>query len=111
MVWWPILVLTVVWWPVLVLTVVWWPVLMLTVVWWPVLVLTVLWWPVLVRRGGDGRAQLVLLDHGLYQPLTETVRTALANLWRAIVLNDHPGMARFSSQLGVTGGSAGPPGL
>ncbi|KAF0311157.1 putative aarF domain-containing protein kinase 5 [Amphibalanus amphitrite] len=57
---------------------------------------------ILVRRGADGRAQLVLLDHGLYQRLPETVRTALANLWKAIVLNDHPSMARFAGQLGVT---------
>lgn len=27
--------------------------------------------PVLVRKGPDGRAQLVLLDHGLYQFLDE----------------------------------------
>lgn len=28
--------------------------------------------PVLVRKGPDGKAQLVLLDHGLYQFLDET---------------------------------------
>lgn len=27
--------------------------------------------PVLVRKGPDGKAQLVLLDHGLYQFLDE----------------------------------------
>lgn len=28
-------------------------------------------YPVLVRKGPDGKAQLVLLDHGLYQFLDE----------------------------------------
>ncbi|XP_037088432.1 uncharacterized aarF domain-containing protein kinase 5-like isoform X2 [Pollicipes pollicipes] len=57
---------------------------------------------ILVRRDRDGRAELVLLDHGLYQRLSDNVRTSLANLWKAIVLNDHPNMARFAKQLGVS---------
>ncbi|XP_066064888.1 uncharacterized aarF domain-containing protein kinase 5 isoform X3 [Chamaea fasciata] len=47
---------------------------------------------VLVRRGPDGKAQLVLLDHGLYETLSERDRASLCGLWRAIVLRDRDGM-------------------
>ncbi|XP_065255671.1 uncharacterized aarF domain-containing protein kinase 5 [Emys orbicularis] len=56
---------------------------------------------VLVRRGPNGKAQLVLLDHGLYEFLSERDRTALCKLWRAIILRDDTGMRAFSAELGV----------
>ncbi|XP_053815476.1 uncharacterized aarF domain-containing protein kinase 5 [Vidua chalybeata] len=56
---------------------------------------------VLVRRGPDGRAQLVLLDHGLYESLSERDRLALCGLWRAIVLRDRDGMRERAAELGV----------
>nr|XP_023958410.1 uncharacterized aarF domain-containing protein kinase 5 isoform X1 [Chrysemys picta bellii] len=56
---------------------------------------------VLVRRGPKGKAQLVLLDHGLYEFLSERERTALCKLWRAIILRDDTGMRAFSAELGV----------
>ncbi|XP_039381432.1 uncharacterized aarF domain-containing protein kinase 5 isoform X1 [Mauremys reevesii] len=56
---------------------------------------------VLVRRGPDGKAQLVLLDHGLYEFLSERDRTALCKLWRAIILRDDAGMRACSAELGV----------
>ncbi|XP_069588216.1 uncharacterized aarF domain-containing protein kinase 5 isoform X3 [Ranitomeya imitator] len=56
---------------------------------------------VLVNVGPDGRARLVLLDHGLYEHLSERDRTALCKLWRSIVLRDRQRMAEFSAQLGV----------
>ncbi|XP_074024000.1 uncharacterized aarF domain-containing protein kinase 5-like, partial [Numenius arquata] len=56
---------------------------------------------VLVRRGPDGKAQLVLLDHGLYEVLSERDRGALCQLWRAIVLRDDEGMRQRSAELGV----------
>ncbi|XP_068855415.1 uncharacterized protein [Aphelocoma coerulescens] len=56
---------------------------------------------VLVRRGPDGRAQLVLLDHGLYETLSERDRVSLCGLWRAIVLRDHEGMRERAAELGV----------
>ncbi|KAM4689427.1 putative aarF domain-containing protein kinase 5 [Discoglossus pictus] len=56
---------------------------------------------VLVTKGPDGKAQLVLLDHGLYEYLSESNRTALCKLWRAIVLRNHHDMEKHSSQLGV----------
>ncbi|XP_054276944.1 uncharacterized aarF domain-containing protein kinase 5-like isoform X1 [Macrosteles quadrilineatus] len=56
---------------------------------------------VLVRKGTDGRAQLVLLDHGLYEVVPSTIRHSLCNLWKSIILNDHSGMRKHSKELGV----------
>ncbi|KAM9689607.1 putative aarF domain-containing protein kinase 5 isoform 1-T1 [Dama dama] len=57
--------------------------------------------PVLVRKGPDGKAQLVLLDHGLYQFLDEKDRLALCQLWRAIILRDEAAMKVHAAKLGV----------
>ncbi|XP_006879474.1 PREDICTED: uncharacterized aarF domain-containing protein kinase 5 [Elephantulus edwardii] len=56
---------------------------------------------VLVRKGADGKAELVLLDHGLYQFLDEKDRLALCQLWRAIILQDDASMKIHSASLGV----------
>ncbi|KAM3838556.1 putative aarF domain-containing protein kinase 5 isoform 2-T2 [Vipera latastei] len=56
---------------------------------------------VLVQKGPDGKAQLVLLDHGLYEVLREKEREALCKLWRALILRDQPSMQLHSQQLGV----------
>uniref|UniRef100_A0A8C1HTP5 AarF domain containing kinase 5 n=1 Tax=Cyprinus carpio carpio TaxID=630221 RepID=A0A8C1HTP5_CYPCA len=56
---------------------------------------------VLVRRGPDNKAELVLLDHGLYQYLSKSDRAALCRLWRAIILRDEAGMKTYANQLGV----------
>lgn len=56
---------------------------------------------VLVRRGRDNKAELVLLDHGLYEYLSQRDRAALCKLWRAIVLRDEAAMEKFSNTLGV----------
>ncbi|XP_053105929.1 uncharacterized aarF domain-containing protein kinase 5 isoform X3 [Hemicordylus capensis] len=56
---------------------------------------------VLVRRGPDGKAQLILLDHGLYEFLQDKDREALCKLWRAIILRDDATMQACSKQLGV----------
>lgn len=56
---------------------------------------------VLVRRGPDKKAELVLLDHGLYEYLSECDRLALCKLWRSIVLRDEEAMKRYSNMLGV----------
>uniref|UniRef100_A0A8C8CI63 ABC1 atypical kinase-like domain-containing protein n=1 Tax=Oncorhynchus tshawytscha TaxID=74940 RepID=A0A8C8CI63_ONCTS len=58
---------------------------------------------VLVRRGPDKKAELVLLDHGLYEYLSEIDRVALCKLWRSIVLRDDAAMKRYSNSLGVKG--------
>ncbi|XP_006830843.1 PREDICTED: uncharacterized aarF domain-containing protein kinase 5 [Chrysochloris asiatica] len=56
---------------------------------------------VLVRKGPDGKAELVLLDHGLYQFLDEKDRAALCQLWRAIILQDSASMKAHAATLGV----------
>lgn len=56
---------------------------------------------VLVRKGRNGHAELVLLDHGLYEILPSAVRRSLCKLWKAIVMNDHNRMRQFSEELGV----------
>lgn len=56
---------------------------------------------VLVRRGPDGKAELVLLDHGLYQFLDQKDRESLCQLWRAIILRDDAAMKTHSAALGV----------
>lgn len=54
------------------------------------------------RKPGGTQAQIVVLDHGLYEELPDSSRTALAGVWKAVVENDHPRMREFSLQLGVT---------
>ncbi|XP_075867971.1 putative aarF domain-containing protein kinase 5 isoform X2 [Nelusetta ayraudi] len=56
---------------------------------------------VLVRRGRDNKAELVLLDHGLYEYLSQRDRAALCKLWRSIVLRDEAAMEKYSNTLGV----------
>uniref|UniRef100_W5MPK6 AarF domain containing kinase 5 n=1 Tax=Lepisosteus oculatus TaxID=7918 RepID=W5MPK6_LEPOC len=56
---------------------------------------------VLVRRGPDKKAELVLLDHGLYEFLSKNDRVALCKLWRSIILRDEPAMKKYSADLGV----------
>ncbi|CAH2286298.1 Hypothetical predicted protein [Pelobates cultripes] len=56
---------------------------------------------VLVNKGRDGKAQLVLLDHGLYENLSLRDRTSLCKLWRAIVLHNQRDMEKHSAELGV----------
>ncbi|XP_048788538.1 LOW QUALITY PROTEIN: uncharacterized aarF domain-containing protein kinase 5 [Lagopus muta] len=54
--------------------------------------------------GPDGSAQLVLLTNGLYETLSERDRSALCQLWRAVVLRDDDAMRSHSAALGVKGG-------
>ncbi|KAL0279702.1 UNVERIFIED_CONTAM: hypothetical protein PYX00_001201 [Menopon gallinae] len=57
---------------------------------------------VLVRKSKKSKkAEIVLLDHGLYQELPENERVTLCNLWKAIVLHDRSGMFQHSHELGV----------
>ena len=52
-------------------------------------------------RQRDGRTQLVLLDHGLYQQLSEKTRLAYANLWKSIVFTDEDGVRDAAANLGA----------
>lgn len=57
---------------------------------------------VFVRRDpATGRAQLVLLDHGLYGKLTPEVRVNLCRFWEAIVLRNHVEMDKNARALNV----------
>ncbi|XP_013787107.1 uncharacterized aarF domain-containing protein kinase 5-like [Limulus polyphemus] len=56
---------------------------------------------VFIRKGKDGKAQIVLLDHGLYEYLPEENRISLCKLWKAIVLNNHDEMKSYCEELGV----------
>ncbi|XP_065210258.1 uncharacterized aarF domain-containing protein kinase 5 [Planococcus citri] len=56
---------------------------------------------ILIRKSKDGLAELVLLDHGLYETLPEDNRNSLSNLWRSVVLNDHADMKKYAKELGV----------
>ncbi|XP_071552105.1 uncharacterized aarF domain-containing protein kinase 5 isoform X3 [Panulirus ornatus] len=57
---------------------------------------------VLIRRSKHGGAEIVILDHGLYQFLPTTVRQPLCRLWKAIVVGNHEKMKENAAQLGVT---------
>ncbi|XP_050396055.1 uncharacterized aarF domain-containing protein kinase 5 isoform X2 [Patella vulgata] len=56
---------------------------------------------IFIRPGKDGKAQLVLLDHGLYDRLSPKDRHNLSHMYKAIVLNDEVKMEHFSHELGV----------
>ncbi|XP_046581255.1 uncharacterized aarF domain-containing protein kinase 5-like [Haliotis rubra] len=56
---------------------------------------------VFVRRSKHGGAELVLLDHGLYDSLTPPHREALCYLYKAIVMKNEQDMETYSKNLGV----------
>ena len=56
-----------------------------------------------VRRGKNGKAQLVLLDHGLYDRLQPHERKALCQLYKAIITLEEADMEKYSKDLGVQG--------
>uniref|UniRef100_A0A1B0CW01 ABC1 atypical kinase-like domain-containing protein n=1 Tax=Lutzomyia longipalpis TaxID=7200 RepID=A0A1B0CW01_LUTLO len=56
---------------------------------------------VLIRHGKCGKAELVLLDHGLYETIPHNVRDSLCHFWEAIVLKDHKTMKKYATKLNV----------
>ncbi|XP_033755461.1 uncharacterized aarF domain-containing protein kinase 5-like [Pecten maximus] len=56
---------------------------------------------VFVRKGKDNKAELVLLDHGLYDILTPSHRQSLCHLFKAIVMHNEENMQKYSLELGV----------
>lgn len=59
---------------------------------------------VLVRHSKEVKgAELVILDHGLYEEVPDNVRESLRLLWKYMVLNDHVKMKKYSMELGVSG--------
>ena len=59
---------------------------------------------VLIRKAKDGRAELVLLDHGLYEFMQPKDRLALCKLYKAIIVKDEEAMKKHSLEMGVKGG-------
>jgi len=58
---------------------------------------------VYVRKDKQGKAELVLLDHGLYEYMEATERIALANMFKAIVLKDEEAMRLHAHTMNVDG--------
>ncbi|XP_075529568.1 aarF domain containing kinase 5 isoform X3 [Dermacentor variabilis] len=56
---------------------------------------------VFVEKGKDGKARIVLLDHGLYECISKENRLSLCQLWKSIIMNDCIGMKTHSLELGV----------
>ena len=56
---------------------------------------------VLVRRDEKGKAQLVLVDHGLYKQLDDDFRLNYAQLWKSLMLADIPGIKTACASLGI----------
>lgn len=56
----------------------------------------------LVRRHeGTNKAELVFLDHGLYEDLSEETRLNFALLWRSIMLQEEENVKKYSKALGA----------
>ena len=58
---------------------------------------------VLVRQKTSGDAEIVLLDHGLYESIGTTQRIALAKMYKAIILKDEEAMKENALELNVSG--------
>lgn len=57
---------------------------------------------VFVRQGKDKKAEIVLLDHGLYDRLKPSHRQYLCKLYKAIIMRNEDEMEKYSHLLGVT---------
>ncbi|XP_004739215.1 aarF domain-containing protein kinase 1 isoform X1 [Mustela nigripes] len=59
---------------------------------------------VLVRKcPGTGKAEVVLLDHGLYQVLTDEFRLDYCRLWQSLIWTDMEKVKKYSQRLGAGG--------
>ncbi|KAM4690734.1 aarF domain-containing protein kinase 1 [Rhinophrynus dorsalis] len=57
---------------------------------------------VLVRKNPETYSpEIILLDHGLYQVLTESFRLDYCKLWQALIAADMHGVRRYSQRLGA----------
>ncbi|XP_034849290.1 aarF domain-containing protein kinase 1 isoform X8 [Mirounga angustirostris] len=57
---------------------------------------------VLVRKRPDtGKAEIVLLDHGLYQVLTDEFRLDYCHLWQSLIWTDMEKVKKYSQRLGA----------
>jgi predicted unusual protein kinase regulating ubiquinone biosynthesis (AarF/ABC1/UbiB family) len=55
------------------------------------------------KREGNGArdVEIVFLDHGLYERLSEDTQFNFASLWRAIILQDKVNVKKYSQALGT----------
>ena len=58
-----------------------------------------------IRPGKNGKAEIVLLDHGLYDHLKPNDREHLCSLYKSIVMSNEDDMEKYSHLLGVKGNS------
>lgn len=58
---------------------------------------------VFVRKRKNGKPEIVLLDHGLYENLPLSMRSSLCSFWEAIVLKDQSKMDKYAKELHVDG--------
>ncbi|CAI9567269.1 unnamed protein product [Staurois parvus] len=57
---------------------------------------------VLVRQSAEiGGPEIILLDHGLYQKLTDTFRLDYCRLWQALIAADMEGIRIYSQRMGA----------
>uniref|UniRef100_A0A6M2DVZ1 ABC1 atypical kinase-like domain-containing protein n=1 Tax=Xenopsylla cheopis TaxID=163159 RepID=A0A6M2DVZ1_XENCH len=58
---------------------------------------------VLVRQSKlDGKAEIVLLDHGLYENVPKEVRSSLCDFWEGIVFKNYNKMQKHANELHVS---------
>lgn len=58
---------------------------------------------VFIRRLPSGRAEVVLIDHGLYVYMSPTFRNQYAEFWKALMTFDNATIERVTSQWGIKG--------
>ena len=56
---------------------------------------------ILIRKNSRGVVDIVLLDHGLYQELTDDFRVNYCKLWQAIISADLEGIKEYSEKMHV----------
>lgn len=63
---------------------------------------------ILVRRNpnGSGKAQVVLLDHGLYITMSDKLRRQYALFWKALITNDDASLQKVSHEWGMKNADA-----
>jgi len=57
---------------------------------------------ILIRKSAtDNQCEVILLDHGLYQPMKDHVRVSYCKLWQSVIGADVEGIKEHSRELGV----------
>lgn len=58
---------------------------------------------IFIRRLPNGRAELVLIDHGLYVYMSDTFRHQYSAFWKALMTFDNKTISRVTSEWGIKG--------